>query len=191
MAEFASSILFVCTANVSRSPTAEALLRHRLQAGRLGELQLGSAGTAATRGQAIDERMAKLLAERSIDASGHRSRPVTRDAIASSALVLALGREHRARLAVMAPSARARTFTLLEFNRLAESLTDWRQDGATLDDLVTEVARRRAYVPAPAGPTDIKDPYARSGWTYRRTLRLLVAAVSTLADTLDVVSVRY
>lgn len=188
--ERSSSILFVCSANVSRSPTAEALLRHHLGAGGLGNLQLRSAGTTAIRGQPIDERMAKLLSDRGIDASGHRSVQVTRADITSSSLVLAMAAEHRSKLAVMEPSTRPRTFTLLEFARLTEALKSRGTGGETLDDLVKEVARLRAYAPMPPGATDINDPFRRSWWTYRRTMRQLVAAVATLADALELVSVR-
>ena len=41
-------ILMVCTANICRSPTAEAVMRHRLgRAGLLDRIELDSAGTRA------------------------------------------------------------------------------------------------------------------------------------------------
>jgi protein-tyrosine phosphatase len=71
-------ILFVCLANVCRSPMAEAMLRKLAEEAGLSErLEIDSAGTASwTAGSPPHRGTLEVLARHGIEASGLRSRPV-------------------------------------------------------------------------------------------------------------------
>jgi protein-tyrosine phosphatase len=73
------TVLFVCTANVCRSPLAEALLRHRLQrAGLQRRVAVRSAGTrVAQPGRRPDPRLRPLLGELGVPLPRIRARQVT------------------------------------------------------------------------------------------------------------------
>ena len=115
-------VLVVCTANVCRSCTASSLLRHRLVAEGLAPV-VGSAGVRAVAGAPPCRTMVALLEERdlAVDAAGG-ARSITRELLQDQDLVLVLERPHRAALARILPSGRARTFTLLEAAALADAL---------------------------------------------------------------------
>lgn len=69
-------MLFVCTANVCRSPLAEGMLRQRLRdMGLSRRVQVSSAGTqVGQRGRRPDARMERIAAEAGISLRGIRSR---------------------------------------------------------------------------------------------------------------------
>lgn len=88
-------VLFVCTANVCRSPLAEGLLRHRLRAmGLAGRVQVRSAGVAASRGQRPDPRMREMAAEAGVSLGRIRSRMLTAGMVRRSDHVLVMERGH-------------------------------------------------------------------------------------------------
>lgn len=89
-------VLFVCTANVCRSPLAEGLLRHRLRAmGLAGRVQVRSAGVCVgQRGRRADPRVERMAAEAGVSLARIRSRMLTPRMIRSSDYVLVMEREH-------------------------------------------------------------------------------------------------
>jgi protein-tyrosine phosphatase len=88
------NILIVCTANICRSPVAEAILRDRLNTHGLTDWQVSSAGTWASTGQPAASMSAQLLAERGLDISGHASRPVNDSMLANADLILCMEAGH-------------------------------------------------------------------------------------------------
>jgi protein-tyrosine phosphatase len=89
-------VLFVCTANICRSPLAEGLLRHRLRATALaGKVQVRSAGSnVGTRGRRPDPRVEKLAAEAGVSLARIRSRMLTMAMIRRSDYILVMERSH-------------------------------------------------------------------------------------------------
>jgi len=75
-----SGVLFVCTANICRSPTAEAMFRSKAEkAGILDRLHIDSAATHDYKiGQAPDARSQEVARLRGYDLSDLRARLVTR-----------------------------------------------------------------------------------------------------------------
>ena len=97
------AILFVCTGNICRSPTAEAVLRH-LAAEEGLELHIQSAGIGDWHvGAAPDERAQHHARNRGYDLSALRARQVTTEDFARFDLILAMDRGHLRALTRMAP----------------------------------------------------------------------------------------
>ena len=92
-------VVLVCTGNICRSPTAEAVLRRQLQEAGLGErVVVDSAGTYAGHGgEAPDPRAQEAARLRGYDLAGLRARGLLPDD-AEADLVLAMDRSHLRRL---------------------------------------------------------------------------------------------
>jgi protein-tyrosine phosphatase len=109
-------VLVVCSGNICRSPTAEAVLRHRARQARL-ELEVDSAGTHGYHvGEPPDERAQAHARRRGYDLSGLRARRIGTDDFRSFDLLLAMDRGHLAILQRMAPAeSRSKMRLLMEF----------------------------------------------------------------------------
>jgi protein-tyrosine phosphatase len=87
-------VLFVCTGNICRSPTAEAVLRH-LAAEMNIALEVQSAGTGDWHvGQPPDERAQHHARERGYDLSAQRARQVRLRDFEEFDLIVAMDRGH-------------------------------------------------------------------------------------------------
>lgn len=119
IADAPADILFVCTANVCRSPMAEFMARSILasnedQPGR----QVRSAGTNAAVGAPIHGLAEEVLAKRGISGRKHAARQVDDSMVRSSGLVLCATREQRTWMVEQFPFAIRRIFTLRHFAML-------------------------------------------------------------------------
>ena len=111
-------VLTVCTANVCRSPSVQALLSKALDdlAGHV-TWEVSSAGTNARPGRSMCPQAAAYVShgERAAAfARSHRSQQLTGTMVEEAGLVLVASREERAAVAGLSPSARRRTFTVRE-----------------------------------------------------------------------------
>lgn len=99
----ARRVLFVCTANVCRSPLAEALLRHRLRAAGLQRaIAVSSAGTrVAQPGRPPDPRLRSLLDERGVRLPRIRARQATAAMVAEATAVFVMSAAQRDELAAL------------------------------------------------------------------------------------------
>lgn len=90
------SILLVCMGNICRSPTAEGVLRHKLQAaGLLDRVRLDSAGTHDYHvGKAPDRRAQEAANRRGYDLSALRARQVSQRDFSDFDLVLAMDQDN-------------------------------------------------------------------------------------------------
>ena len=104
-------ILFVCTGNTCRSPTAEALLRRALADRGVSGVTVGSAGTGAWDGSAASEGAYLVGLEHGVDLSSHRARLLTRDLIRSADLILTMSAQQRARVEAMGAGDKAHELT--------------------------------------------------------------------------------
>ena len=116
--EFKLHVVFVCTGNICRSPTAERLAV--AQAERLGiaDFTASSAGTHAAIGHSVHPDAAAVLTELGGDPAGFAARQLTPRIATDADLILTMTRAHRDAVLEIAPSKLRRTFTLSEASRL-------------------------------------------------------------------------
>jgi protein-tyrosine-phosphatase len=107
------TILFVCTANVCRSPMAEYLLRARL--GPETEWTVGSAGLAAWGGSPASREAVSVMAEKGLDLGPHRSRPLTSDLVRGAGLIVVMTGAHQEDILRLYPEAKGRVYRLKSF----------------------------------------------------------------------------
>ena len=108
-------VLFVCTANICRSPIAQGLMEKKLAASGSGEAwEISSAGTWAAEGRPASPTVQKLMEERGVDLSEHRSREVDGDMLADHDLVLVMEPGHKEALEVEFPDQADKVFMLSE-----------------------------------------------------------------------------
>lgn len=115
------SVLFVCKANVCRSPVMSFVFSAAVRAHAPVEVQ--SAGTRASEGSPICDISRKVLASRRRGAGfadQHRSMSVSGELIRRQDLIFVASREERAAIALMIPEHRSRVFTVREALALSQ-----------------------------------------------------------------------
>jgi protein-tyrosine phosphatase len=187
-------IVFICHANLCRSPMAEGLARRALD-NAFGPAAhtavVSSAGTHAFAGAPMHQGSAQVLGECGIDPTGFASRPISPSILGNAGLVLTAAREQRAACVTMAPAANRRTFTLRQFTRYVEAVphdTELPGDTAAerLRALVEKVTSIRHLVqPVSAIEDDLPDPVRQPIEAFRvcadelqRSLRTLVGVIA-------------
>jgi protein-tyrosine phosphatase len=145
-------VLFVCTANICRSPTAAGVFRTMARrAGLEAAFAVSSAGTSNVHeGEPPSPLAVEVAAERGYDIAGGRAHAVTKEDIAAADFVLAMDRSHLADLRWIAPRDRVGTLQLFT-----------------------------SFGPMPS-ITDVQDPYGGSRDDYERTLSLIEAVCKGL-----------
>lgn len=141
-------VLFVCSGNICRSPTAEGVFLNLVRSrGLETRIAADSAGTGAWhRGQAPDARSQQTALSRGIDISGQRARAVRAEDYTAFDLIVAMDSGHFQTLHRDCPSARADRVRLF------------------MD-----------YAPE-TGVTDVPDPYYGAGDGFARVFDMIEAA---------------
>jgi protein-tyrosine phosphatase len=112
-------VLFVCTGNICRSPTAEGVFRHLIREARLGQaIESASAGTHGYHvGDPPDPRTIAAARRRGFDLSAQRARKLKAEDFHAFDLILAMDRDHFAYLESLRPNdARAEIGMFLEYH---------------------------------------------------------------------------
>jgi protein-tyrosine phosphatase len=177
----------VCSANQCRSPIAEHLLRHAV-ASRDLDWQIGSAGTSARDGKPMHELAAAVLQERGIEVGEWRSRRLTSSIAHRADLILTARTVQRREVVCLEPSAIPRTFSIVQFARLARRVSPIdEQDGAALGlELVWRAAASRHHLqPASAGAEDICDPMGDRVKGFRRCAETIQDAIDQIMKPID------
>lgn len=150
------AVLFCCTGNICRSPTAEGVFRKKLaDAGLAGRVLVDSAGTHGYHvGEAPDPRSQIAAQARGYDLSALRARRIGRDDFERFDLVLAMDQDNRAFLARLCPPGHAHKLKLM-----------------------MEYARRYAL-------SEVPDPYDGGAERFERVLDLLEDAADGLLESI-------
>lgn len=112
-------VLFVCTGNICRSPTAEGVFRHLIQQAGLGHsIESASAGTHGYHiGDPPDPRTVAAALRRGFDLTAQRARKVRVEDFYVFDMILAMDRDHFAHLDSLRPNdARAEVRLFLDFH---------------------------------------------------------------------------
>lgn len=168
-------ILFVCTANICRSPTAEHLARHLPGGDRF---EFASAGLLRA-GTTCPDQLMQATSPRGVDLTGHRSRLASRELLRDADLVVTMEVGHLREITVLDPEAFAKTVPFLELDRML------RERPRTLPDLLDELAERdpSAYL-STARDGDVPDPYGGSRKAYAAAVEHIEGLVRTLTSRL-------
>ena len=145
-------VLFVCTANICRSPFMELTARHL--AGPDTNVVFTSAGTHGFREHPMDAVMASTLEPRDIATDEFRSRPLTSAMIKDADLVLTAEATHRTFILDDHPSTFRKVFTLGQFAEVVDQLPD----DLTGRALIEAAGLRRGGA---TSRLDVGDPYGR------------------------------
>lgn len=141
------AVLFICTANICRSPMARGLFESLLVEKDLSEnWRVESAGTWAMSGEpaAIGSRTA--MEARGIDISKHRSKGINAELLGSADLVLTMERGQKEALRAEFPDYVGRIFLLSEMAGKVEdiddpyggTLSEYEDTAEVLEDYLTE-----------------------------------------------------
>jgi protein-tyrosine phosphatase len=175
-------VLFVCHANLCRSPMAERLARRAFDdALGINDIATASAGMRAFDGEPMHPKTAEVLAECGVDAGDFASRTVDPGILRESDLVLTATVEQRTSCLALEPTAARRTFTLRQFARFAEAAGPGkRQDMRHLVETVNATRHR-----APAGEDNLADPMGQPIGAFRAcaeeiwgSLRVMIGAIT-------------
>lgn len=148
------NVLFVCTANISRSFLAEMLFRHEVEQKHLGNIFVASAGMNAVPGYPPDAKMVEYLLKQNIKVADHVSRQVQQEDIDGADRIF-----------------------VMEKSQAAQIIGRWPQAA----DKVTLLG---SYVSADSAPDDIVDPFGRSPFHYRLAQSQIALAVDKIVQNL-------
>ncbi|MBB4267551.1 low molecular weight protein-tyrosine-phosphatase [Roseospira visakhapatnamensis] len=150
------AVLFVCTGNICRSPTAEGLFRRKVHAAGLDDqVDIDSAGTTAFHvGEPPDPRAAEAASRRGYSLEGQTARQVRRSDFQRYDLLIAMDRGHYNRMRSLAPDETTRERVVL----------------------MSAFARR------PGTLRDVPDPYYGGGDGFDRVLDMLEDTTEGLLD---------
>lgn len=177
-----AEVLFVCTGNRCRSPSAALLLRQQLGDAGRDDVAVLSAGTAGA-----DVGPPRFLLQESrafgIDLSAHAPRRIDRDALRAADLAVGLAREHVRQMVLLVPTAFSKTYTLREIVRRGLQ-TRPRGDAEDLESWLVRLhdGRRHADLLGDSPEDDVMDPLGGSRDDYRRMLTEVSALTKTLRD---------
>ncbi len=111
------SLLFVCTANMCRSPMADVLFEEIVRNDGEGEdWWIDSAGVSAFDGERATNNTQIVAGERGLDLSAHRSKLATREVVEPFSLVLVMEERHRTMLRDAYPEFSDRVYLLREMS---------------------------------------------------------------------------
>ena len=117
------SVLFVCSANICRSPMAMGLLRARVSQS-VDNWRIESAGVWAEEGHSAAFYTRRVLEVRGIGVSEHSSRQVTPDLMREFDLILVMERNHKEALRAAFPEQSNRIYMLSEMVGRKDDIVD-------------------------------------------------------------------
>ncbi|WNG88966.1 low molecular weight phosphatase family protein [Mycobacterium sp. ITM-2016-00317] len=172
-------VLFVCTGNICRSPTAERLARAGAVQMQIPDFTASSAGTRAVIGHPIHQEAASVVEQLGGVAVDFAARQLSGRLASSADLILTMTRAHRDSVLELAPQKLNRTFTLPEVAALSSG------SGATS---IADLAALRSGLEIDAD-LDIEDPIGQSAEVFAavgaRIARLLPPVLELCRRSID------
>jgi len=142
------SVLFVCTANICRSPMASAIFRAKLTQWEIGEdWRVESAGIRAMEGLPAAQNVELTLSYLyKVSISEHRSRSVSQELLSSFDLILTMEKGHQEALKVEYPQLAERVFLITEMvgedkeieDPIGRPLAIFQKTARELDQILTD-----------------------------------------------------
>ena len=131
------NLLFVCTANISRSFLADQLFKHRIEKLRLNDVFSDSAGIFRMPGRTADPVMVEYLEEMGITPIEHMSKQIEKEHVDWADLIL-----------------------VMEWAHLEKIELSWPED-------IEKVELLGKYISNDDNEDEILDPFGRSSFHYR------------------------
>ncbi|MEW6670360.1 MAG: hypothetical protein AB1427_01575 [Thermodesulfobacteriota bacterium] len=147
-------VLFVCTANISRSFLAEMLFRDAIDRNNLKDVLVSSAGIHAGSGYPPDSKMIEYLLKQNVKVADHASRQVRQEDVDTADLIL-----------------------VMEKAQAEQIIRRWPQAADKVELL-------GSYVSADSPADDIIDPYGRSPYHYRLAQSQISLAIERIVQNL-------
>lgn len=148
------NILFVCSANISRSFLAERLLIHEIEKLQIHDIGVSSAGVYAYPGAGPDPNMLDYLEKQGIPVKEHEARKLTEREVNWADLILVMEKEQAILVESTWPGAKKKVEPLGK------------------------------YITETMNVDDIMDPYGRSSYHYRLAQSQITLAVKSLTKKL-------
>jgi protein-tyrosine phosphatase len=150
-------IVFVCLGNICRSPTAEGVMRHAIEAaGLAAEVRLDSAGTGSWHiGEPPDPRSRRAAAKRGYDLEPLRARQLGVEDFGAFDLVIAMDRQN-----------------LAAIHRLA----------AAYAGTAPPIRLLRSFDPSAKPDAEVPDPYAGGAAGFEEVLDICERACTGLVE---------
>jgi protein-tyrosine phosphatase len=176
-------VLFVCTANIVRSPVAATLLENRLR-DRGVDAVVDSAGVRESPTR-LDNGALRALDAHGVDLRAHRSRALDPEICRLASLIVGLEREHVREAVLLDASVWPRAFTLKEIVRRGEE-QGARQRGESIEDWIARAHSGRAQrdLLGADSSDDVIDPYGGAPGDYEDAAEEIHDLVARLAQLL-------
>lgn len=110
-----SRIIFICTGNICRSPMAEGILKQSLAKADVSRFSISSMGIHGLDNQKPTIHAVRVCAEKGIDISAHRSRPLVPDELNHAALALTMEPVQAEYIKLFFPPIADRVFLLTQW----------------------------------------------------------------------------
>jgi protein-tyrosine phosphatase len=178
------TILFVCTGNLCRSPSAAASLQRILDEDGTRDVAVHSAGTMQAAG-GPPEPLLKEAEHFGLDLHGHVPRRMEPNDVTGADLVLAMTRQHLREAVLLDKAAFPRIFTLREFVRRAEA-TGPRPADVALEEWISVVngGRRHLHLVGESPEDDVLDPMGGPPEGYRSMLEEVTSLTDALYESI-------
>jgi protein-tyrosine-phosphatase len=141
------SVLFVCTANVCRSPMASVLFRRKIDArADASSWRIESAGVWGVDGSNAAQKAQLIMQSMGLDLSNHLSRGVGKELLHQFDLILTMEGGHKEGLSAEFPELANRIYMLSEMvdrrydirDPISGSLTDYEDTAREIDQILEQ-----------------------------------------------------
>ncbi|MBH0057948.1 low molecular weight phosphotyrosine protein phosphatase [Pseudoalteromonas sp. SWXJZ94C] len=128
------SVLVVCAGNICRSPTAEYVLKSKLEG---KSIKVSSAGLTALEGKPADAIAKQIAQPYGINMDEHKGRQLSSQLVAQNSVILVMEQRHLNDLHARYPEARGKTFLLGKWINNAEIPDPYRQSQEAFEHVYT------------------------------------------------------